>query len=108
MGSVVEVRSDVNQNAASKPWFRSTLVFSFLVAVVGLVAPQRRMPIDFHLMLWLSLPLAGIWLATSIVSIFRFHKKALWMLVGAPLALYWPLWLMFNRIPECYWHGNCV
>lgn len=90
-----------------KLWFRSTFTFSFIVAFVGLQAPQRRMPLDFHLMFWLSLPLAVIWLATAIVSIFRFHKKALWMLIGAPLALYWPVWLMFNRIPTCYWRGNC-
>ena len=88
--------------------FSSALVFSLLVALVGLLAPQRRMPIDFHIMLWLSLPLSGMWLATSIVSIFYFHKKALWMLLGAPIALYWPLWLMFNHIPACYWHRNCM
>ena len=87
--------------------FSSALVFSFLFALVSLAAPQRRMPVAFHLMFWLSLPLAGLWLATLIVSIFRFHKKALWMLLGAPLALYWPLWLMFNHIPACYWQGNC-
>jgi hypothetical protein len=91
----------------TKRWFSAALVFSFLVALVAMLAPQRRMPIDFHMMLWLSLPLAGIWLVTSIVSVFRFHQKALWMLLGAPLALYWPLWLMFNHIPACYWHGNC-
>jgi hypothetical protein len=28
-------------------------------------------------------------------------------LIGAPLALYWPVWLMFNRTPTCYWRGNC-
>jgi len=106
---VVEMRSGADQDAAgTKRWFWFALVFSLLVALLGLLAPQRRMPIDFHLMLRLSLPAAGIWLATAIVSIFRFHKKALWMLLGAPLALYWPLWLIFNNIPACYWHGNCV
>jgi hypothetical protein len=99
----------VTQNATgTKLWFSFAFVLSFLVALAGLLAPQRRMPIDFHMVLWLSLPFTGIWLAISIISVFRFHKKALWMLFGAPLALYWPLWLMFNRIPACYWHRNCM
>jgi hypothetical protein len=32
----------------------------------------------------------------------------LWLLFGALLALYWPVWLLFNRTPECYWHHNCI
>ena len=104
MGTMVEVRNETYH----KLWFSAAFVFSFVIACIGLLVPQRQMPINFHLMLWLSLPLAGIWLATAIASIFRFHKKALWMLIGAPLALYWPVWLMLNRIPACYWHRNCM
>ena len=68
----------MSQNAAgAKPWFRFALVFTFLVALVGLLAPQRRMPIDFRLMFWLSLPLAGIWLATFDSFDFSFSQRKL-------------------------------
>jgi hypothetical protein len=42
------------------------------------------------------------------VSAYRFGRKSLWMLVATPPALYWPVWLVLNGIPACYWHGNCV
>jgi hypothetical protein len=93
--------------ATTKLSFSFAFAFSLLAALTGLLVPSRRMPIDFHLVFWLSLPLAGIWLATMVVSASRFRRKALWMLIGAPLALYWPVWLMCNGLPACYWHGNC-
>jgi hypothetical protein len=106
---LVEMRDNIHHNTVrAKLWFSFALIFSFLVALVGSLAPQRRMPVDFHLMLWFSLPLSGIWLATAIASIFRFRQKGLWLLIGAPFALYWPVWLMFNHIPTCYWLHNCI
>ena len=96
------------QRISGTHWFRILLAASLVVAVVGWDAPQGQMPLNFHNMLWRSLPLAGIWLLMVIISAFRFRKKALWLLIAAPLALYWPVWLLFNGIPPCYWHGNCV
>jgi hypothetical protein len=32
----------------------------------------------------------------------------LWILVGAPMALYWPIWLLFHHFPSCYYSGNCI
>jgi hypothetical protein len=66
------------------------------------------MPIDFHTALWWSIPLTGVWAVTVGFSIYRFGKSALWMLLGAPLALYWSVWLLMNGLPPCYQHGNCV
>jgi hypothetical protein len=92
----------------SKVWFSLLIAFEFLVALLGMLVPQLRMPIDFNLMLWVSLPLAGIWLAVVAISMFKFGRKALWIWLGLPFAFYWPLWLMFNHIPTCYWHQNCI
>jgi hypothetical protein len=97
-----------DKRGTSKLWFFVVLVSSVLVGLLALIAPQRRMPVDFHVMLWWSLPLSGIWVATLVACAFRFHWKALWFLVGAPLALYWPIWLMVNRVPPCYWTHNCL
>jgi hypothetical protein len=66
------------------------------------------MPIDMHSIFWWSIPLAFLWIVTVGIAAHRFRKKALWMLFGAPMALYWPVWLALNGIPACYRHGNCI
>jgi hypothetical protein len=88
--------------------FALALTLSLIVAFIAWEAPQGRMPIDIHAILWLNLPLAALWLLITVISAFRFHLKALWLLLGAPLVLYWPLWMLVNGIPVCYWRGNCI
>lgn len=97
----------IYQRISPAHWFRVLLLTSLVAAFVGWNSPQGQMPLNIHAMLWTSIPLAGIWLLTLIVSAFAFRTKALWLLIGAPLALYWPVWLLVNGIPGCYWHGNC-
>jgi hypothetical protein len=84
------------------------LVLSFGIAVLAYLPPQRRMPLDFHFVLWVSLPLAGLWTVGTATCLCKFGRSTLLMLFGAPLALYWPVWLLFNHIPNCYWQGNCI
>jgi hypothetical protein len=106
---LVEVRNNMPLNSTlSTRWFTIVMAFSLVLAFSGWRAPQGRMPLDFHSMLWWSLPLAGLWMLIGAISAFRFRKRALWLLIGAPLALYWPFWLLLNGIPACYWHRNCV
>jgi len=87
--------------------FRILVAISFAAAYVGWAAPSRRMPLDFYNMMWWSVPLACLWVLTIGFSAYRFGKKALWMLLGAPLVLYWPFWLVLNGLPRCYYNGNC-
>lgn len=96
------------QTITQAHWFKIVLAVSLVLAYLGWTSPARRMPPDFHTMLWWSIPLACVWALTVGLSAHRFGRKALWMLLGAPLALYWPVWLAFHGIPSCYWHGNCV
>jgi hypothetical protein len=107
--SVVEMTDDVN----GKPQrgvvpLKIYATISFLVALWSFLAPGGQMPLDFRMMLWLSLPLSGIWVFTVIVGLRKYHRAAQWTLVGAPIALYWPVWLMLNHLPDCYWHHNCI
>jgi len=88
--------------------FRIVLVASFILSWFSWAVPGRGAPADFYTVLWWSLPLSSLWALTVGVSAYRFGRKTLWMLVGAPLALYWPVSLVLNGIPACYWHGNCV
>jgi hypothetical protein len=65
------------------------------------------MPLDFHTMLWWSFPLACVWALMFGISAYHFGKRTIWMVFGAPLALYWPVWLALHGLPQCYWHHNC-
>lgn len=90
-------------------WLRLCLtILSYLVAVIAWFPPRRYMPVDFHFVLFGSLPLAGIWITLVAVCLACFRRRGFAVVLGAPLALYWPIWLLFNRIPECYWRGNCI
>ncbi len=107
--ALVEVRQDMFMISITQAnWFRILLGASFVVAYLGWDSPQWRMPLDYHNMLWRSIPLACLWTLTLAVSAFWFGRKALWILLGAPLALYWPVWLALHGLPACYWHGNCA
>lgn len=96
------------ESATRSRWFKAVFAISVAIACFGWGVPRRQMPIDFHSALWLSIPVAAFWALVIAVSARQFGKSALWMLLGAPLALYWPIWLLLNGVPACYWHGNCV
>jgi hypothetical protein len=80
----------------------------YILAMLAYLPPRRRMPVDFHFVLWVSLPLGVIWVLAYVAATWQCGKRTLWLLPGAPLALYWPVWLLLNHIPNCYWAGNCV
>ena len=80
---------------------------SLAIALAGFSAPRGQMPLNYYAMVWRSIPLACLWAATAVVSLLKFRKRGLWVLLGALLALYWPLWLLMNGLPECYYSRNC-
>jgi hypothetical protein len=88
-------------------WFKVILAVSVVLAFFGWYTPGRQRPLDFHDMLWRSIPLACLWALIFAFSTYRFGRTALWMLLGAPLALYWPIWLLLHGIPACFRAGNC-
>ena len=99
----------IQTRTGSSRWLRlSMLLLSYCIAVIGYLPPQRMRPIDFHFVLFGSLPLAGAWIVILLFCCIWFRKSGWPIFLGAPLALYWPLWLIFNRIPGCYYHHNCV
>jgi hypothetical protein len=85
-------------------WFAASLA----VALLGSVAPVRQMPLDYKAMLWKSIPLAISWGLILGFCVWNYKERGLWLVVGAPLALYWPIWLMFHGLPSCYYSGNCI
>jgi hypothetical protein len=88
--------------------FGIVLTASLLVAYLGAKSPSYRMPLDYDAMISRSIPLAIGWAAIVGFSMWRYKKRGLWSLLGAPMALYWPLWLLFNHFPDCYYLHNCI
>jgi hypothetical protein len=80
---------------------------SLVVAYLGRMAPSHQMPLDYHAMISRSIPFAVAWAAILARCIWRYKKRGFWLLVGAPMALYWPIWLLLNHFPACYYLGNC-
>lgn len=88
-------------------WFRIALTTSFVIAFFSWEIPNQSKPVPIDAILRICTPLALLWLVLLRVSIHYFRVKALWMLFAAPAALYWPVWLVCNGIPVCYWDGLC-
>ncbi len=81
---------------------------SLLVAYLGHMIPARQMPLNYHAMITVSIPLAVVWTVLFALCVWRFRMRGMWLIVGAPLALWWPLWMVFNHFPPCYYSHNCV
>ena len=81
---------------------------SLVIAYIGWESPQRQMPLDYGAMISRSVPLAIAWAGVLAFSLLRYRKRGLWLFAGAPMALCWPTWLLFNHFPQCYYSHNCV
>ena len=88
--------------------FWMVFLLSMLIAFFGWIAPTRQMPLDYDAMIWRSIPYAIAWTLVLTFSLFRNKLRGLWLLLGSPMALYWPIWLLFNDFAPCYYLDNCV
>jgi hypothetical protein len=70
---------------------------SLVAATLAGWAPIRRMPINFQAMFSISIPLAILWAGILVFSVFRFKWRGFSILLGAPMALYWPFWLFIHH-----------
>jgi hypothetical protein len=93
--------------ADTKKFWILLLLPSLLLAFFGWTAPSHQMPLDYGAMIWRSIPYAIAWALVITFALVRFRTRGLWFLIGAPMALYWPIWLLFNHFPSCYYSGNC-
>jgi hypothetical protein len=97
-----------NNRHISKLWLYIGFFVSFVIAFESFNGPLRRMPIDYYWAIHWSQALSSIWLIVTAFLIFRSGKRALWTLLGLPLAAYWPLWLLTHQLPPCYVTHNCI
>jgi hypothetical protein len=83
-------------------------MISLVVAYLSNWVPIRHMPVDYHAMISISIPLAVAWAMIFAFCLWRYGKRGLWLVIGAPLAFWWPIWLIFNHFPSCYYSHNCI
>jgi hypothetical protein len=88
--------------------FGIALLLSMLVAILSYQMPAQRMPLEYHAMLTVSIPLAVVWIAIFASCMWRYGKRGLWLILGAPFALWWPIWMAFHHFPSCYYSHNCI
>ncbi len=87
--------------------YAATLSISMLIAFASFALPTGQMPLGYLAMMTLSIPCAILWAVFLGISLRRLGKRGLWLLVGAPFALWWPVWIIFNRFPPCYYAHRC-
>lgn len=80
---------------------------SLLIVFLSWIAPVRQMPLNYNAMIWRSIPFTSVWLLVAVYALLRYKWRGLVLLLAAPMALYWSIWLMFNHFPFCYYAGNC-
>ena len=90
-------RSEKPDTAGTKPLkFGFLLSLAFAFGAAGLPLTCVIWP-SIGSLAWLIFPVGLLlscgWLATIAVFIGRHRKQALWLLVGTPAALFWPLWI---------------
>jgi hypothetical protein len=83
------------------------LTASWVIAYLGWQYPNR-MPFDYDAMISKSIPFAIAWALILILCLWRYKRRGLWLLLGAPMAAYWPIWLLFNHFPSCYYLHGCL
>ena len=88
--------------------FGIALTASLLVAILSEGTPGRQRPLDYHAMITVSVPLAVVWAILFAFCLWRYRKRGLWAILGAPLALWWPVWMIFNHFPPCYYSRGCI
>jgi hypothetical protein len=69
--------------------FRSSFIVSLVIAVLGIAVPFVTAPGAMDGAIKVSLFLALMWVVWVVVAFTKFKWRALWFLVGMPLAGWW-------------------
>ena len=72
---------------------------SLVVALFAFSMP-RILFHDSGIAMWVSFTLAGCWTVLFIGGLYKFKRRGLWLLIGAPFALFWPV-ALFLALQAC-------
>lgn len=62
-----------------------------VVAIASPVLPALTSSVDANWNIRLSYSLGVIWLVLLVVAFFRHRWRGIWLLIGLPIVLFWPL-----------------
>jgi hypothetical protein len=71
--------------------FWTIFAVAMAVAVASPVVPDLIRSVDANWNIRVSYSLAAIWSLLQAVAILRHRWRGLWLLIGLPIALYWPI-----------------
>lgn len=75
------------------------------VAIASPVLPSLTKSVDANWNLRFSYFLALIWVAIQVVAVVRHKRRGLWLLIGLPIVLWWPI--VFRMMEyACRHNGN--
>lgn len=78
---------------------KARLLISLAMALLAFLLP-RILFSHTRIAVMVSFMLAACWIVVLIGGIVRFKKRGLWLLIGAPFALFWPVSL-FLLVQAC-------
>jgi hypothetical protein len=88
------------------PTFGLILVVSFVFAGLSCGAHFLMDPAREDLRFDYSAAFSAAWGLSALYAILRYRKRGLWVLVGLPFALLWPL-VYLGIVLACRW-GDCI
>jgi hypothetical protein len=80
--------------------------FAFAIGPLRWILSDRGNDVPLADSLFVSVWVGWIWIATFVGAIWTARWKALWLLLAAPFALYWPMMWIFVA-GACNILGNC-
>jgi hypothetical protein len=85
--------SDHPHRLALAPWLTTSLGIALLSFLTGLFGPLGAGDPNSYVtvLLLVSLSLSFLWVVVVVVASIRLRRRALWLLIGAPGALCWPI-----------------
>jgi uncharacterized membrane protein len=80
---------------------RSVMCLTLLLAAAAFALPWMFSYGDYAKAIEWSYGITAVWLVLSVCVLTRWRKRALWTLLGVPLAVFWPAMLFLLIIRGC-------
>ena len=85
------------------------LLISLVIAILAASTRWSVLPLApaTFTFVFVSAVLAIPWTVPLVISVLRYGKRGLWVLVGLPLVLLWPALLGLLWV-SCHWGAECI
>ena len=88
--------------------FRRLQAVSLMVPILGLAVPfALRRRLGESTAIQISLGFSAVWVVLLVVALLKYRRRALWLLVGAPVAL-WVPFIVTAIYVSCEFGNDCL